>query len=353
MSKIPLDLLKQVKHVYYHANCGDGIASAVIVHQALPGVSFRALDYNDKDFATLEPKPNSLFVDISPRDNADAWKAFDPIVLDHHSSNKENVESFPYGIYGDNSLYSGAMLAYEYVYMPAITPVSFVKEIPKRDGSTIMGVELAALDTYHERLRYTHRFAELTWIVDTWQQQHPDIKEALHHYSGINALGLSKIISMLQYKTIADIAPSIKLIGEVMTDRADAEAQRRLENVHISQCNVFKIAIFNQDIINGALVKLLLERGIDVIVKWSVVGNLVSLSFRTNGRISAIDLAKRFGGGGHERAAGGRLDSGEFYSQDQILKLVKEEIELRYCECGIKKSLETRCYNCGLKWNGK
>jgi hypothetical protein len=158
---LPLEKLKAVTTLVTHANCADGLASAMIVKDVLPDVEILFQFHNTPEHLGLEAKPGMLFCDFTPpKERAEEFRAAGAIVLDHHTTAKGLVLSF-----GDNGVFadekaspgvSGAVLAYEYVWVPLAGPA-------QRIG-------------YHKSVQ---RFAELVGVRDTWQKHDPRWEEAL------------------------------------------------------------------------------------------------------------------------------------------------------------------------------
>src|SRR5882724_8183379 len=63
---IPLEKLKGVTHIITHADCPDGVASAMVLRQVLPTAEVRAIQYETHEHKKLEAKPGMLFCDFSP-----------------------------------------------------------------------------------------------------------------------------------------------------------------------------------------------------------------------------------------------------------------------------------------------
>ena len=169
---IPFDKLRAVTHLVTHANCPDGVASALIVKDALPDVRVNFVKYNSEEHRNLEPAPGMLFCDFSPYvvrskeandveyldGNAMArWVNAGAIVLDHHT--RDIVENFALnglGVFGENErLECGAWLAYEHVW----------KHLGCGHKDEIIA----------ERVR---NFAELAAVRDTWRQDDKRFKRA-------------------------------------------------------------------------------------------------------------------------------------------------------------------------------
>lgn len=123
---VDVEKLAQVRTLITHrregALCPDAVAAAIVVRDVLPQIAIRFVSYGE-ELALLKPTPGMLFVDIAPSpERAVAFREVGAIVLDHHETAREVVESF-----GDNGVYadryaepfvSGAMLAFREVWTP-------------------------------------------------------------------------------------------------------------------------------------------------------------------------------------------------------------------------------------------
>ncbi len=157
-----IENLRSVKTLVCHANCPDGLASAMILKDVFPDAEIVFMQYNTPELAALKVTEGMLFCDFSPpSDRYLEFIAAGTIVLDHHKSAKITVEEF-----GDNGIFadekeepgvSGALLAFRHVWAP----------LRAKDQDASEGLYGRILD-----------FAELAGIRDTWQRQHPRWEEA-------------------------------------------------------------------------------------------------------------------------------------------------------------------------------
>ncbi len=116
--------LRQVKRIVTHANCGDGMASAMILRDAFnyfPPVEF--VHYDTPEHRNMEVTEGVIFCDFSPHpDLAAQFLEAGAIVLDHHKTAKPIVSQFVkagQGVFGDEELepgVCGATLAYQHVW---------------------------------------------------------------------------------------------------------------------------------------------------------------------------------------------------------------------------------------------
>lgn len=108
MPTIPIEKLEAVRTIVTHAYCPDGIASARILRDVLPGREILYMTHNTPELAALPATEGMLFCDFCPpHDRLDAFRAVDTIVLDHHKSVREDVESFSLHVFADEALEPG------------------------------------------------------------------------------------------------------------------------------------------------------------------------------------------------------------------------------------------------------
>ncbi len=151
---IPLEKLREVQTIVVHGNCSDGLASAIILDDILPGREI--IHFAHHSTTPLESKPGMLFCDISPpRARVEEFKAVGAIVLDHHRSAREVTEAFEHHVFGDewkDRGVSGAVLAHREVWK-----VLHPHWLGQQDFDP-QGVE---------------HFAKVIGIRDTWQTKDP------------------------------------------------------------------------------------------------------------------------------------------------------------------------------------
>jgi len=160
---ISIDKLKNVKRLITHANCPDGIASALIIKDALPDVEVLFVKHGTKEHRELRPDVPTLFCDFTPWTDVkkDAqwlmWIDAGTIVLDHHPTQRDVTTAFVeagLGAYGENDRGEcGAWLAYEHVWRPI--KLGHGPFNPHDDGESVK------------------RFAELAGVRDTWKKDDP------------------------------------------------------------------------------------------------------------------------------------------------------------------------------------
>lgn len=158
-----IESLQSVKTIVCHANCPDGLASAMILHNVLPDAEIVFLQYNTPELSAFQATEGQLWCDFCPpADRYQEFVAAGAIVLDHHKSAKTTVEEFgENGVFADEKTepgVSGALLAYRHVWIP----------LGRNKGRM--------RPTEYERI--VEKLATLAGIRDTWQKQSPDWTKA-------------------------------------------------------------------------------------------------------------------------------------------------------------------------------
>lgn len=299
--------LEAVTAVYFHESCPDGTAAAMVCRAALhDDVKFYSVQYGTDFMAKLEPRPNQLFVDITPPiPRWEEWKAVSPIVLDHHETARHVTEGLG-GLYGLNETHSGALLAYDHVLSPLA-------------GSGTAESEAV------EDLAQWRDFAELAMVRDTWKKDHPRWREACALAMALQFHGSKKLIERVGQGNF----PFAELhgLGNMLLEQAERKtklvARGAYHKALQTPAGELKTAYFNcTEKIISDVANLLLDEGADVAIGYFHLfedGEMrTSVSVRTNGRVAANKIAKHYGGGGHERAAGFRLPVAEAPAPEEL-----------------------------------
>lgn len=297
-SKFSKEKLESIEKVFYHDQCPDGLASALIVAASrseaeFPNVEFIPIQYNTAKQQELAPQPHCLFVDITPALSSwEAWKEHAPLVLDHHETAKSVVLGLD-GLYGTNDEHSGAMLAFE----------QFM--IPLQGGYSSW-----------------RAFAQLCMIRDTWKDKHPHWEEACALSMALRNRDPDELIRSVRahgtHWTRSD--EFCQLVRQGRRSRRDlvATIEKHAQSAYVHTVRIlgqnFKCAFFNH---TGTMISevahKLLHDGCDAAFGFFLTfqdGDMQCVvSIRTTGRFSAAKLAEKFGGGGHAKAAGFRVAS--------------------------------------------
>lgn len=160
--------LSRITRIITHANCPDGIASAMILHDALPDASVEFVQYGTPEHRDMHATPGMLFCDITPpRERVSEFVGAGAMVLDHHAAQKDIVDAFgENGVYACETGKSGAWLAYWHVWR---------------------NIAFNACGIDNDNVKH---FARLAGIRDTWWKGHELWTEACEQAAALMFLGL-------------------------------------------------------------------------------------------------------------------------------------------------------------------
>ena len=282
------DDLRAVRTIVTHAECPDGIASALILHDALPDADVLFVEHNTPEQRELNATPGMLFCDIAPtRDQLQAFVDAGAIVLDHHKAARDVVAAFgSRGAFADEREdpgVSGALLAYREVWQPLRSP----SQSDSKDRAIL-------------------RFAELAGVRDTWQTEHAAWDEACAQATALTFYGYERLVT-----DGATLSPAKLETGKLLIEKRLATAKE------VAQRKTHRIAndmvIFNdRDRVLSDVAHFALQNDSDIQIvcgfHYKVLsdGNmLLVMALRSRkGGVDVSAIAKRHGGGGHSTAAG-------------------------------------------------
>lgn len=291
---IDLDKLRAVATIVTHQQgpgepCADGVASALIALDALPGRRVVWMNYNTPEHRDLRAEPGLLFVDMTPpRDRVAEFVAAGAIVLDHHAHARDIVEAFgPLGVFADEATQpgvSGAMLAYEEVWSP----------LYRASGQ---------YGTRRIEAQSAHQLAELAGIRDTWQRKDHRWREACAQ---------AEALCFWPWAMLERCGPEIgalREVGEVLLSRAEARAERqRAEGVRfdVGPLRCLALEASSHETSNVAALA-----GVDLTIGWHYTAESgraqLVLHLRSPGSFDCGAFAKVHRGGGHSGSGGFRL----------------------------------------------
>jgi len=253
---------KKLPLCFYHKNCLDGIASAWVVWKHFEGqVELIAKQYGESlpEHDTLRDRQVYL-VDFSwPRDFVIAAKKICELtVLDHHASAAKALE----GLVEVNQSHSGAVLTWKHFY------------------NTEPPFPLLLVEDY-----------------DLWKYQYPETRAwnaaaQSYEYSveEFDSLVNSSVASICN-EGVALLRQQAKWVGKfAKTKRTMRVDEFTVPVVNVNSC-------FTNDIGN------LLGEGVPFAVMYSDGSDKRIYSLRGRGDVDLSEVATRFGGGGHRRAA--------------------------------------------------
>lgn len=280
---VPTEALRSVTRIITHADCPDGIASAMILHDALPQATIEFVQYKTPEHRDLVATPGMLFCDMTPpRERVAEFVEVGAIVLDHHKGADDIVRAFgERGVFADeveDRGVSGALLAYHHVWLET------------RKGSA----HIAAV----------HKFATLAGVRDTWLRTRPDWDAACAQAEALVFLGADALAMQSPY-----------LDAEYHRLGATLRWKRRATADNIAQHKLYRLGgwrIFNdgKGIVSDVAeaVRELDPEAIGVCGFHYAVQNdggmALVFSMRSCGDLDVAAIAKANGGGGHTKAAG-------------------------------------------------
>lgn len=262
-----------------HANCPDGIASAMIIAAALPGIEVVFCDYNTEQHRSLIPGAGDLFCDFTPhRTTVDAFVSAGAVVLDHHAGQRDIVERFgERGVYADEPGVSGASLAWSDAWSPLWGNASYSQ---------------------------LHEFAMLAGIRDTWQRSHPRWDDACAQAAALVFYGPEWLIGGAPWLTAEQLR-----VGAITHERRLAAARSAASRsfpfgnavlLNDTERLVSDVADYLRRV--SSAYGILAAFNYDVNAAGDVV---IRFSVRSiDPRIDVLPIALANGGGGHARAAG-------------------------------------------------
>lgn len=326
--------LRGIRKIYSHDRCADGTSAAATCAAAMwilgkknrQDYDIELIQYGSRNHSAIVPSPGCLFVDITPviDTNWEAWKEHGPIVLDHHPTAKSVVEGLG-GVYGARDE-SGTSLAFKHVLRPAL-------EI--RMISDPMWADTFSVDRWMEKWEM---FSALCAVRDTWQDKHPSWQAAQAMARGV--------LFHNPWKVIAPAAEGGSLNGrkdpwglyQLGLDVLRKDLKRAYgmsRGAYRFTAGDLKCGIFNcTEALVSEACHSLLEEGDDLVdlaccyfmtVEDGAIRHVVSLRSKP-GTIACNAIAKFLGGGGHELAAGFRIDSPDT-SVSSLISLIRGAVD--------------------------
>lgn len=294
-----------IRHIVTHADCPDGMASALVLREAFPDATVTFVQYGK--LQELRPEPGMLFCDIAPAyEHAQAFVDVGAYVLDHHGTARTAVARFgERGVFSDENgpepqRASGALLAYRNVesfLSPEVRPVA-------------------------------ERVATLADIRDTWKTKDEKWQEACAQAS---LLMLVPQQNDLGKWTLEQVTSEMGLrMGTALHERRVKEAKTALQNALRWKTDLtnLRCAIISSSSLTSDAIEL--DSNIEVLFGFSYTASALSpkpvkliVSCRSRG-FDVATLAKKHGGGGHTRAAGFAIDDSLNSPYAVILSIVAD-----------------------------
>lgn len=296
-----LEQLRGVRRVVSHGRCPDGVASAMIVHDAyarhakadplsgfFPEILFVA--HSTREHRDLEPRPGTMFVDFSPKpDRLKEWISVGTLVLDHHVKGS-TVQAFVeagLGVFGDEATQPGvcgATLAYEHVWKPLVgTPEAF-------DLEPLVLKEMA----------------RLSGIRDTWQTKDPSWLQACKMAEALRWWPETQLVG-----TPVSTWPETLALGEVLWDKKTSTVRKIVDQIFWwTSSGGIRVAFFQGSKFSSDVTEALdvHPEPPDIAIGYDLVfedgHHKMIFSTRSHKGFDCAALALAHGGGGHTAAAG-------------------------------------------------
>lgn len=282
------DQFKAVTKIITHDNCADGMACAILAHDALPWAKIEFVQYSTDLHKTLPAEPGLLFADFSPApDRVAEFVDAGAIVLDHHKTAKPVVDAFgSRGIFGDEKTQPGicgASLVYEHVWKPL----------------------RGQLSTHTE---FVERFARYAGIVDTWQRQHPEWEQARVQQSALTFPTPEFWLAMSLHEIAASWDDRFKWIGATRIHSQDKRSEKCIQEGHrFTSPSGTRVVLF-EGVSHTSYAAEILDTQVDLVVGFSYRvedgKRILIFSTRSHTTFDCSAFARSHGGGGHTKAAG-------------------------------------------------
>jgi len=285
---IDIDSLKAIKTIVSHANCPDGVASALVLHDAIPDAEILFAQHGTPELAALPARPNMLFVDFSPPAGRAAEFIFaKSLVLDHHRTAKAVVEAFgSRGVFADevrDNGVSGAVLAFREVWCP------LYEDRGQRMPSA--------------RSEAWRDFAELAGVRDCWVTPSPLWDKACAQAEALRFMGFDRLKSL----DVSALSGLVDRLGGVLVEKKseDVDAAIRKAFTFTSARGIRVVVFEGVTTTSDAAEKIGGDADLVMGFHYLVEGGpKVVWWCRSRGAFDVSALAKWFGGGGHLHAAG-------------------------------------------------
>lgn len=272
--------------VLYHANCPDGFAAAWsawkkfkknaeyigVEHNMPPPDGLRGKDLYILDFCYDADTLGELL-----RDNKRV------VVLDHHITAKGIVEGLPEHVF-DND-HSGAIIAWKYFHPK--------KKIPKM-------------------LRHVED-------VDLWRFKLPQTKEisAALNLTAMNFKAWDRFSRDIEVPARRDVRLSQ---GRAAIAYRTTLIEQIIKSAREVEFEGHKAYVVNSPVFRSELGNELLARDHPIAIIWYEKKGMIKASLRSKKGVDVSDIVGRYGGGGHEQAAGFRFPATQKFPWKDIEK---------------------------------
>jgi hypothetical protein len=283
---IPPDLLRQVRTIVTHDSCSDGLASALILKEALPDARVLFVQYGTPELRALPAEPGMLFCDMSPpADRVQEFVTAGAIVLDHHATARGVVEAFgERGVFGDEKAEPGV-------------------------SGAVLAARAIGLDSVGRAVR---ELATLAGIRDTWQNTHPRWDEARAQHEALMFWPRERWLSAppQDWSRLLEIGPPL-------LERQAERVRRAIDKAWRAALGPLRLVILDGVELTSDAAETI-GPGADLVAGFGYRAEAdpkaaapsappkltLVFSLRSHTDFDCAAFAKHEGGGGHTRAAG-------------------------------------------------
>jgi oligoribonuclease NrnB/cAMP/cGMP phosphodiesterase (DHH superfamily) len=272
--------------ITHGGGCADGSCSAILALNVFPKINIKFLEHNSLEHINLRPEKNMIFIDFAPHpSNVQAFVDAGAFVLDHHKYSKDIVSQFgDRGVFADEKEdigVSGGVLAYEF------------------------------WKNYFERSckHLAEKMSKFVGIRDTWQRQDPDFEESCKINFTIS------FFPQDYFKTHYDIGEIFRFseeIGPILIEKKKSDvlvAQKNGLSTSVNKAGK-EVDIFitdRKDLVSDLSEKI--SQGLCFGFGYSFADEpSITVSCRSRSDFDVGKLAKFYGGGGHSKAAGFKIE---------------------------------------------
>lgn len=314
-----MDKLKDVKKCIVHADCPDGVMSALLLRDVLPWAEIEFVQYGTKAHKALRPEPGVLYADLSPpvrtrafhnsyivepldddllREYIDAGT----IIIDHHPTAEPVVRAMgESGVFDSSSSVCGATLVFDYLWRTS----------------------RAAADLDIDEFEKVMDLVRLAGIRDTWRRSSPRWREACAQAAVLMFYPWDRWPDLRYVARLWDTRYSE--FGEVLLTKREQKVVDATDNAfRFTSKKGTRVAVCEDPELSSDVAELIgdcadlvvafgytAEKAMDWAKNEAAPGSQMTkmrLSTRSRTGFDCAAFAKAYGGGGHRAAAGFSVD---------------------------------------------
>lgn len=278
--------------IVYHNNCPDGFTAAYIAKLRFPEAKLMPRDHGAPIDVEQFRDKDVICVDCNLRGKNDEVAAIAKsyVVLDHHKSETDIIGK-SYATYDITR--SGAGLAWDYLF--------------GKDRPLLWRGEEIGKPFYYEKRPWWVDYVE---DRDLWRFALPKSKE-------INAYIMTFAYTIETWKKMTEVDFKYAIqSGEAVLLQIEKYVREVIKQAQTGTLNVlgkhYSVSVVNVPYLNTSEVGDALSRSSDIGLGWfERADGMIQFSARSYGDIDVSEVAKLFGGGGHQHAAGFQLPLAE------------------------------------------